>query len=271
MPARYSIWTLVRNAAGGHRGWPRAWRDSEPKESYDVVIIGGGGHGLATAYYLAKDHGITDVAVVEKGWIGGGNVGRNTGVIRSNYLREESAAIYETSLKMWEGLSQELNFNLMVSQRGMLTLAHSRAELFDFARRSNAMRLSGIASEILTPGELKTALPILDLDADGRYPVLGAFVQRRAGTVRHDAVTWAYARAADALGVDIVQNCEVTGIRRDAGRVSGLETSRGAIRAGKVGAAAAAHSSVVTGLAGLRIPIVTRPCTHMSPSRSSRS
>lgn len=256
---RYSFLTLVQKAAGGHLGWPRLWRDPAPKPAYDVVIVGAGGHGLATAYYLAKEHGIANIAVLEKGWLGGGNTARNTTIIRSNYLWDESAALYEHSLKLWEGLTRELNFNLMFSQRGVLNLAHTLADIREATRRANANRLNGIDAEWLTPEEAKAFCPILNISRDVRYPVLGATLQRRGGVARHDAVAWGFARAADSRGVDIIQNCEVTGIRTEAGRVVGLETTRGFIFAKKVGLVAAGHSSVVAQMAGLRLPIQSHP------------
>ena len=256
---KYSIFSLLRNARDDHQNWPRVWRSPEPKDAYDVVIIGGGGHGLATAYYLAKEHGITSVAVLEKGWLGGGNTARNTTIVRSNYLWDESAAIYEKSLKLWEGLSQELNFNVMFSQRGVLNLAHNQHDLRDISRRINAIRLNGVDSEFLTPAEIKAFCPILNTSPNARYPILGASLQRRGGNARHDAVAWGYARAADARGVDIIQNCEVTGIRRKGRKVVGVETTRGVIKAGKVASVAAGHTSVVAAMAGLRLPIESHP------------
>jgi len=259
MRTRYSIFSLARNAVGHHEDWPEAWRSPEPKPSYDVVIVGAGGHGLATAYYLAKEHGITDVAVVERGWLGGGNTGRNTTIVRSNYLWDESAALYELALKLWEGLSQELNYNVMFSQRGVLNLAHNQHDLRELSRRINANRLNGVDSEFLTPQQVKAMVPIIDLRSRGRYPVLGASLQRRGGTARHDAVAWGYARAADARGVHIIQECPVTGFQIEDGRVTGVETGKGPIKARKVGIVVAGHSSVLAGLAGFRLPVSSLP------------
>jgi sarcosine oxidase, subunit beta len=256
---RYSIVSLVRNAMSGHERWPRLWRSPEPKPSYEVVIVGGGGHGLATAYYLAKEHGIGNVAVLEKGWIGGGNTGRNTTIIRSNYLWDESAQLYDFSLKLWEGLSRDLNFNVMLSQRGVLNLAHTLHDVREGMRRVGANRINGIDAEWLATGQVKAFCPILNTDRNVRYPILGGTLQRRGGIARHDAVAWGYARAADARGVDIIQNCEVTGIRRSGGRATGVETTRGFIGAQKVGIVAAGHSSVLAAMAGVRLPIESHP------------
>ncbi|GAC1669719.1 MAG: sarcosine oxidase subunit beta [Steroidobacteraceae bacterium] len=254
---KYSAWSLLRGAWSGHRHWPAAWREASPKPRYDVIIIGGGGHGLAAAYYLAKNHGVTDVAVIERGWIGGGNTGRNTTIVRSNYLYPESARLYDFSLKLYEGLSQELNFNIMLSQRGLILLAHSRHDLDAMSRWANAMRMNGIEAELLTRSQVAELAPALDLSPRARLPVLGGFAQRRAGTARHDAVAWGYARAASALGVDIIQNCEVVGFMKEGGRVVGVHTHRGSIRSERVGIAAAGHSSVLANLAGFRLPVTS--------------
>lgn len=259
MTRHYSFFNLIREGLRGHTGWEPAWRDAEPKSRYDAIIIGGGGHGLATAYYLAKNHGITNIAVLEKGWIGGGNAGRNTTIIRSNYLYDESAAIYEHALKLWEGLGRELNFNIMMSHRGVLNLAHDDHEARTLKRRSEANRLNGIDSEYLDAKQVKAFCPAINISPDVRYPVIGASLQRRGGVNRHDAVVWGYARAASALGVDIVQNCEVTGIAIEAGRVAGVETTRGTIRTPKIASVAAGHSSVIAKMAGLRLPIESHP------------
>ena len=258
-PSRYSIVSLVRNAFSYHQNWQQAWRSPEPKREYDVIIVGAGGHGLATAYYLAKEHGVTNVAVLEKGWLGGGNTGRNTTIIRSNYLRDESAAIYDHALKLYEGLSQELNYNIMFSQRGVLNLAHNLHDLRELSRRVNAIRLNGIDSEILTTEQVKAMVPIMNTSPHSRYPVLGASLQRRGGTARHDAVAWGFARGADARGVDIIQNCEVTGIKRNGAGVEGVQTSGGFIEAKKIGVVAAGHSSVLADMVGLRLPIESHP------------
>jgi sarcosine oxidase subunit beta len=259
MTARFSILSLARGALTGHQRWPAYWRSPQPKPSYEVVIVGGGGHGLATAYYLAKEHGITDVAVLEKGWLGGGNTGRNTTICRSNYLCDESAALYEHALKLFEGLSRELNLNVMLSQRGVLNLAHNLHDVREAQRRVLANRLNGIDAEWLTTGQVKRFCPILDTSPGARFPVLGGTLQRRAGTARHDAVAWGLARAADARGVDIIQDCEVTGFDIRDRRVQGIRTTRGDIRAGKIGIAAAGHNSVLCAMAGVRLPLQSHP------------
>ncbi|TXL81569.1 sarcosine oxidase subunit beta family protein [Vineibacter terrae] len=255
MARGYSLAALLRHALSGHRDWPAAWRMPEPKASYDVIIIGGGGHGLATAYYLAKNHGITNVAVLEKGWIGGGNTARNTTIIRSNYQQDGNARFYEHSVKLWEGLSRDLNFNVMFSQRGMINLFHTTAERDSWVRRYNSMRLNGIDAAVLGTAEIAALVPDLDLSPHGRHPVLGGVIQRRAGVARHDAVAWGFGRAADQRGVDIIQNCAVTGIVREGGRVVGVETTRGRILARKVASCVAGNSSRIGEMAGLRLPI----------------
>ena len=251
---RYSIFSILSQALRGNTGWTPVWCEAELKPAYDVVIVGGGGHGLATAFYLAKEHGVRNVAVLEKSWLGSGNVGRNTTIVRSNYLLPPNTAFYEWSMKLWEGLEQDLNYNAMVSQRGVLNLYHSDAQRDAYARRGNAMRLHGVDAELLDAKQVRAMLPYLDFD-NARFPIQGGLLQRRGGTVRHDAVAWGYARAADHRGVDIVQNCEVTGIRVEGGRVVGVDTSKGFVRAGKVGLACAGNSSRVAALAGLRLPI----------------
>jgi sarcosine oxidase subunit beta len=258
----FSAWSLLRRAFGGT--WPEQWRSPEPRDSYDVVIVGAGGHGLATAFYLASEHGVRNIAVLDKGWLGGGNTGRNTTIIRSNYLRDESAAIYEHALKLWEGLSGSLNYNVMYSPRGVLMLAHNHHDVVVFRRHVYANRLQGIDNEWLSPEQAKEFCPPLDIGRSVRYPVLGAALQRRGGVARHDAVAWGYARAASALGVAIIQNCEVTGIDRGTdGVVTGLQTTRGAIRARKIGVVAAGHTSVLMAMAGVRMPLESFPLQAM--------
>ena len=256
---KYSLAALLRNAASGNRDWAPAWRSPEPKRRYDALIVGGGGHGLATAYYLAKEHGLRDIAVLEKGWIGGGNTGRNTTIVRSNYLWTEAALLYEKSMQLWEGLSQALNYNLMFSQRGVYNLAHSLQDLREIERRVGANRLNGIDAELVTPEQIAAAIPALDVSPKARYPILGASLQRRGGVARHDAVAWGFARAADALGVDIVQGCEVTGLKISGGRIGGVATNLGGIAADKVAVVVAGHASVLAAMAGLRLPVQSHP------------
>ncbi|MDH4110824.1 MAG: sarcosine oxidase subunit beta family protein [Gammaproteobacteria bacterium] len=255
----YSALSLLRNALSHNRNWPEAWRSPKPKKKYDALVIGGGGHGLATAYYLARDHGMKDVAVLEKGWIGGGNTGRNTTIVRSNYLWTEAALLYEKSMQLWEGLSQDLNYNVMFSQRGVYNLGHTLQDMRDIERRVSANRLNGIDAEVVTAVQLKKNIPQLNTSPTSRYPILGASLQRRAGVARHDAVAWGFARAADRLGVDIIQQCEVTGIRRDGDGIIGVDTTRGAIDADRVGVVVAGHASVLASMAGIRLPIQSHP------------
>ena len=254
---RFSTWSVIKNALTGQTGWSRQWRDPEPKEHYDIVIVGGGLHGLATAYYLAQNHGLKNVAVLEKGWLGGGNAGRNTTIVRSNYARPGNRQFYEHSLKLWENLSHDLNYNVMFSQRAHISLMHSPAAMDAAARNYNIMRKTGTPdAELWSLETLKRVIPHLNYDPDARFPIIGAAVQKRAGTARHDAVAWGYARAADGLGVDILQNCEVRAVQRKGDAVTGLETSRGVIRADRVGFAVAGNSSRLWAMAGLgRLPI----------------
>jgi sarcosine oxidase subunit beta len=253
--SHYSALSIARNALTGHCNWAQAWRSPEPAATYDAIVIGGGGHGLATAYYLARVHGLAKVAVLEKGWIGGGNTGRNTTIIRSNYFYPESAAFYEFSLKQYESLSSELNFNIMFSQRGVLVLGHSRHDMEMHRRSANAMRLNGIDADILSRDEVAKLVPALDCSPQARFPIWGGMIQRRGGTARHDAVAWGYARAADARGVDIIQNCEVTGFTIHQGQVTGVETTRGAIKSNRIGIAVAGNSSILAAKAGFRLPV----------------
>nr|WP_295468806.1 sarcosine oxidase subunit beta [Mesorhizobium sp.] len=257
---KYSVFAIAREAMRAHKGWDAQWSSPEPRAEYDVIIVGAGGHGLATAYYLAKNHGITNIAVLEKGWLGGGNTGRNTTIIRSNYLYDESAGIYDHAVKLWDGLSQDLNYNVMYSARGVMMLAHNVHDVQSLKRHVHANRLNGIDNEWMTPEQAKAYCPPLNISPDARYPVVGATLQRRGGTARHDAVAWGYARAASDRGVHIIQNCEVKGIRRSAnGHVTGVETSRGFIGAKKVGVVAAGHSSVIMQMADVRMPLESYP------------
>jgi sarcosine oxidase, subunit beta len=254
---RYSLGQIAVQALRGHRGWAQAWRSPDPKSHYDVVVIGGGGHGLSTAYYLAKEHGLSNVAVLEKGWIGGGNTGRNTTNVRSDYMFPESAAMYDFSLRLYETLGRDLNFNIMHSQRGWITLIQDQHQMETARHKANWLQCNGVDGEIIDRHQVRRMLPILNLDANPRFPTLGAFLQRRGGTIRHDAVAWGYARAANKLGVDIIQNCEVQGFERDRGRIVGIQTSRGRIAASRIGVAVAGHSSVIADLAGFRAPITS--------------
>ena len=258
-PKKYSVFSLIKNSLSYHENWQPVWRSPEPKKEYDAIIIGGGGHGLTTAYYLAKNYGITNIAVVEKGWIGGGNTGRNTTIIRSNYLWDQSAALYEHALKLWEGMSQELNYNVMFSQRGVMNVAHTLHDVRELKRRWHANRLNDIDCEWLDTKQVKEFCPIINTSPNIRYPVLGATLQRRGGTARHDAVAWGYARGADAMGVDIIQNCEVTNININNGQVTGIETTKGLIKSKKIGVVAAGHSSVIANMVGIKLPLESRP------------
>jgi methylglutamate dehydrogenase subunit A len=251
---RYNVFSLLKNSLTGHRNWQPAWREPEPKGEYDIVIVGGGGHGLATAYYLAKEHGLKNVAVIEKGWLGSGNIGRNTTIIRSNYLLPGNNPFYEWSMKLWENLEQDFNFNAMVSQRGVLNLCHTDAQRDAYARRGNAMRIDGVDAELLDRDAVREMYPFFDYD-NARFPIKGGLLQRRGGTVRHDAVAWGYARGADSHGVDIIQHCELKGIRIENGKVSGVETSRGFIKCKKLGLATAGNSSETAAMAGMKLPI----------------
>jgi methylglutamate dehydrogenase subunit A len=251
---KYSVFSLLKNSFSGHKNWTPAWRNPAPKKEYDIIIVGGGGHGLSTAYYLAKEHRLTNVAVLEKGWLGSGNIGRNTTIIRSNYMLPGNNPFYEWSMKLWEGLEQDFNYNAMVSQRGVLNVFHSDPQRDAYARRGNAMRLHGVDAELLDREQVKTLVPFVDFD-NARFPIRGGVLQKRGGTVRHDAVAWGYARGADQRGVDIIQNCAATGFRIENGRITGVETEKGYIAAKKVALSCAGNSTRVASLAGLRLPI----------------
>ncbi|WP_323772071.1 sarcosine oxidase subunit beta family protein [Antarctobacter sp.] len=255
---RYSAFAIAREAFFGHKHWERAWRNAQPKKRYDVVIVGAGGHGLATAYYLGKNFGITNVAVIEKGWLGGGNTGRNTTIIRSNYLQDPSAAIYEKARSLYETMSQDLNYNVMFSPRGVMMLAQTEHEVRGYLRTAHANALQGVETRFITPREVKEIVPIINL-AGPRYPVLGALWQERAGSARHDAVAWGYARACSAMGMDIIQKCEVTGVRQEGGRVTGVQTTKGDIGCEKLGIVVAGHSGDLADMAGFRLPLESVP------------
>ena len=258
MKKKYSIFSLAKNALSGHKEWPKMWRSPEPREFYDVIIIGGGGHGLGTAYYLAKEHGLKNIAVIEKGWLGGGNTGRNTTIIRSNYLWDDSAHLYEHSLKLWENLSSELNYNVMFSQRGVMNLAHNEHDIKEIKRRVSANNLNGIDSFWLSKEEIQKKVPIMNTD-NLRYPVLGASYQPRGGVARHDAIAWGFAMRADEMGVDLIQNCEAHQIRTKNGTIEGVETSKGFLRANKIGVVASGHTGVLAESAGIRLPLQSKP------------
>ena len=258
MKKKYSIFSLAKNALSGHKDWPKMWRSPEPREFYDVIVIGGGGHGLGTAYYLAKEHGLKNIAVIEKGWLGGGNTGRNTTIIRSNYLWDDSAHLYEHSLKLWENLSSELNYNVMFSQRGVMNLAHNEHDIKEIKRRVSANNLNGIDSFWLSKEEIQKKVPIMNTD-NLRYPVLGASYQPRGGVARHDAIAWGFAMRADEMGVDIIQNCEAHQIRTKNGTIEGVETSKGFLRANKIGVVASGHTGVLAESAGIRLPLQSKP------------
>ena len=251
---RYSVFAVAREALRYHQGWGRAWKSPEPKKKYDAVIIGAGGHGLATAYYLGKNHGLKNVAILEKGWLGGGNTGRNTTIIRSNYLQDASAAIYEKARSLYETMSQDLNYNVMFSPRGVMMLAQTQHEIRGYKRTAQANALQGVSTEFISPEKVKSLVPIINIDGP-RYPVLGALWQSRGGTARHDAVAWGYARACSDMGMDIIQQCEVTGIRHKNGQVQGVETSKGSIDCQKLGIVVAGHTGVLADMAGFRMPV----------------
>ena len=251
---RYSVFAVAREALRYHQGWGRAWKSPEPKKKYDAIIIGAGGHGLATAYFLGKNHGLKNVAILEKGWLGGGNTGRNTTIIRSNYLQDPSAAIYEKARSLYETMSQDLNYNVMFSPRGVMMLAQTQHEIRGYKRTAQANALQGVSTEFISPEKVKSLVPIINIDGP-RYPVLGALWQSRGGTARHDAVAWGYARACSDMGMDIIQQCEVTGIRHKNGQVQGVETSKGSIDCKKLGIVVAGHTGVLADMAGFRMPV----------------
>ena len=251
---RYSVFAVAREALRYHQGWGRTWKSPEPKKKYDAIIIGAGGHGLATAYYLGKNHGLKNVAILEKGWLGGGNTGRNTTIIRSNYLQDASAAIYEKARSLYETMSQDLNYNVMFSPRGVMMLAQTQHEIRGYKRTAQANALQGVSTEFISPEKVKSLVPIINIDGP-RYPVLGALWQSRGGTARHDAVAWGYARACSDMGMDIIQQCEVTGIRHRNGQVKGVETSKGSIDCQKLGIVVAGHTGVLADMAGFRMPV----------------
>ncbi|WP_373506067.1 sarcosine oxidase subunit beta family protein [Aestuariivirga sp.] len=251
---RYNVFSLLKNSFSGHKNWTPAWREPEPQKEYDIVIVGGGGHGLATAYYLAKEHGLKNIAVIEKGWLGSGNIGRNTTIIRSNYMLPGNNPFYEWSMKLWENLEQDFNFNAMVSQRGVLNLCHTDGQRDAYARRGNAMRIDGVDAELLDRAAVQEMYPFFDY-GNARFPIKGGLLQKRGGTVRHDAVAWGFARGADSRGVDIIQRCEVKGIRIENGKVTGIDTSKGFIKCNKLGLATAGNSSETAAMAGLKLPI----------------
>ena len=255
----YSFWKLFTQGLKHHQGWTPAWRSPAIKPAYDVVIIGAGGHGLATAYYLAKEHGVKNIAVLEKGFLGGGNTARNTTIVRSNYLWDEAAMLYEHSLKLWEGLTQDINYNVMFSQRGVFNLGHTLQDMRDIERRVNANQLNGVDGIVLNAKEVKERIPLIDISSNARFPILGASLQERAGVARHDAVAWGFARAASNYGVDIIENCEVTAMDIQNGKMKGLQTSRGYIKVERVGCVAAGHSSVLAKAAGIRLPLESHP------------
>src|SRR5688500_16297307 len=255
----YSLWSLLKQGLRHNLDWQPAWRSPQIKPSYDVIIIGGGGHGLATAYYLAKNHGVRNIAVLERGYLGGGNTARNTTIVRSNYLWDEAALLYEHALKLWEGLSQDLNFNVMFSQRGVMNLGHTLQDMRDIERRVNANILNGVDAVVLSTAEIKERVPLMNTSKSARYPVIGASFQPRGGVARHDGVAWGFARAASDLGVDIIEQCEVIGMDIQDGRIHGVQTSLGYVKASRVGCVTAGHSSVMAKMAGLRLPLESHP------------